>query len=93
MKHRFDTNNTTATFTQNDSDDAWGYQAGGGIEAMVTKNISLGLEYLYTDINDKDYAVTATGGPFSLAGTSTQMRPADQKFNYHAVRGSVNFRF
>ncbi len=90
MNHGFSTSNTTSSFTQNNKDDAWGYQAGGGIEAMVTKKVSIGLEYLYTDINDDKYTVTAVGGPF---GTGTNMRPGDQGFNYHAVRGSVNFRF
>lgn len=90
MDHGFRTTNTTATFTQNGNDDAWGYQYGGGIEAMITKHISLGMEYLYTDVKDKNYSVTAVGGAF---GTGTDMRPADQRLNYHAVRGTVNFRF
>ncbi|MCE7797679.1 outer membrane beta-barrel protein [Sphingobium sufflavum] len=100
MKHGFFTTNTTSTFTQQGSDDAWGYQAGGGIEAMVTKQISIGLEYLYTDINDDKTFVTAvtpasianpTGVPFGTGGTN--LRPRDQSFNYHAIRGTVNFRF
>jgi len=94
LKHEFSTSNTTSTFTQNGKDNAWGYQVGGGIEAMVLKNISIGMEYLYTDINDKDYAVTAvtpTGVPFGTGGTN--MRPRDQGFNYHAIRGTVAFRF
>lgn len=94
MKHRFYTSNTTSTFTLNDQNDAWGYQVGGGIEAMVTKHISVGMEYLYTDIDDdKSFvtAVTPTGAPFGTAGTN--MRPTDQSFNYHALRGSVAFRF
>jgi outer membrane immunogenic protein len=90
MKNRFYTSNTTSTFAVNGKDSAWGYQAGGGIEAMVARHISVGMEYLYTDINDDKSFVTAAGGPF---GTGTNMRPTDQSFNYHAVRGSVNFRF
>ncbi|MET0241483.1 MAG: outer membrane beta-barrel protein [Sphingobium sp.] len=90
MDHAFVTSNRASSFVQNDKDDAWGYQAGGGIEAMVLKNVSIGMEYLYTDLDDKKYFVTATGGPF---GAGTNMRPADQGFNFHAVRGTVNFRF
>lgn len=94
MDHEFFTNNTTSTFVQNGKDDAWGYQAGGGIEAMVTKQVSIGLEYLYTNIKDDDYFVTATtaaGAPFGTGGTN--MRPGDRNFNYQAVRGTVAFRF
>lgn len=94
MDHGFSTTNTTSTFVQNGEDNAWGYQAGGGIEAMVTQHISIGLEYLYTDIDDDKYSVTATtpaGAPFLASGTN--MRPRDQSFNYHAVRGTVAFRF
>lgn len=94
MKNRFTTSNGTSTFAVNGKDDAWGYQVGGGIEAMVTKKISIGMEYLYTDINaDKSYvtAVTPAGIPFGTGGTD--MRPTDQSFNYHAIRGSVNFHF
>lgn len=90
MKHRFDTTNTTATFTDNGKDDAWGYQVGGGVEAMITNNISIGAEYLYSDFDDKKYYVTASGGAF---GAATRMRPADQGFNFHSIRGSINFRF
>ncbi|HEX7822114.1 MAG TPA: outer membrane beta-barrel protein [Sphingobium sp.] len=90
MSHGFATTNRVASFSQNNKDDAWGYQAGGGIEAMVTQKISIGLEYLYTDIDDDKYFVTAVGGAF---GTGTNMRPSDQGYNFHSVRGTVNFRF
>jgi outer membrane immunogenic protein len=71
---------------------------------MVTKHISIGLEYLYTDINDDDYSVGVTAGPGIVAPTAnpfvaadgtggTNMRPRDQSLNYHAMRGTVNFRF
>lgn len=90
MDHEFSTSNTTSSFVQNGKNDAWGYQVGGGLEAMVMKNISVGMEYLYTDINDDKYYVTATGGPF---GAGTNMRPGDQGFKYHAIRGTVAFRF
>ncbi len=90
MDNEFSTTNTVSTFTQNGSDDAWGYQGGGGVEAMVARNISVGMEYLYTNFKDDDYYVTATGGPF---GAGTRMKPSDDDFNYHAIRGTVSFRF
>jgi outer membrane immunogenic protein len=97
LDHEFSTTNPAGgavSFAQNGKDNAWGYQAGGGIELMVMKNISVGMEYLYTDINDDDYSVTLTGGPFSLVSPGgTNLRPRDQSLNYHAVRGTVAFRF
>ncbi|MET0365516.1 MAG: outer membrane beta-barrel protein [Sphingobium sp.] len=99
MKNRFYTSNTANTFAVSGKNHAWGYQAGGGIEAMVAKNISIGMEYLYTDINDdKSYVAVGQGSapvthPFIQTSGGTNLRSADQSFNYHAVRGSVNFRF
>ncbi|MFT3964354.1 MAG: outer membrane beta-barrel protein [Sphingobium sp.] len=99
MKNRLYTSNTANSFAFNGKDDAWGYQVGGGIEEMVAKNISIGMEYLYTDINDdKSYFSAGQGSapatnPFVLTSGGTNFRQNDQSFNYHAVRGSVNFRF
>ncbi|HEX7854256.1 MAG TPA: outer membrane beta-barrel protein [Sphingobium sp.] len=99
MRHRLYTSNTANSFASNGKDGAWGYQVGGGIEAMVTRHISIGMEYLYTDINDDKsfYAVGAgtapATNPFLLTSGGTNMRMSDQSFNYHAVRGSVNYRF
>lgn len=99
MKHRLYTSNTANSFTSNGKDSAWGYQVGGGIEAMVTRHVSIGMEYLYTDLNDdKSYWQVGAGSapatsPFLLNGGGTNMRQGDQSFNYHAVRGSIAYRF
>lgn len=90
MDNEFTTTNRASTFTQRGSDDAWGYQGGGGVEALVTRNISVGMEYLYTNFKDDDYYVNAVGGPF---GAGTRMKPVDNDFNYHSIRGTVSFRF
>lgn len=90
MRHEFRTTNTSATFARGGGDDAWGWQAGGGVEAMVLPHVSIGMEYLYTNLDDKDFYVTASGGAF---GSATRMRPADHSYETHAVRGTVNFRF
>ncbi|HEX7872706.1 MAG TPA: outer membrane beta-barrel protein [Sphingobium sp.] len=99
MKNRFYTSNGANSFAQSGKNHAWGYQAGGGIEAMVTSKVSIGLEYLYTDIDDdKSYIAVGQGSalpthPFVQTSGGTNLRGSDQSFNYHAVRGSVNFRF
>lgn len=90
MDNDFRTTNTVSTFTQNGGNDAWGYQGGGGVEALITRNISVGMEYLYSHFKDDDYYVTAVGGPF---GAGTRMKPSDDKFDYHAIRGTIGFRF
>lgn len=90
MQNRFTTTDASASFTANDEDDAWGWQTGGGVEALVTPRIGLGLEYLYSSFDNDDYHVTATGGAF---GTGTNLRPSDSKLNFHSIRGTVSFRF
>ncbi len=90
MDNRFSTTNQVSTFTQNGGNDAWGYQGGGGVEALITKNISVGMEYLYSSFKDDDYYVDAAGGPF---GAGVRMKPSDEDFSYHAIRGTIGFRF
>ena len=48
LDNRFSTTNTANSFADNGKTNAWGYAAGGGAEVMVTNNIAVGLEYLYT---------------------------------------------
>lgn len=97
--HTLSTTNTANTFTPNDKDMAWGYQAGGGAEVMLSDNVSLGLEYLYNKYADKDYRVVVTQGsapstnPFIQASSSTVMAPANTKFDFHSVRATLNFQF
>ncbi|ALC12724.1 outer membrane protein [Sphingopyxis sp. 113P3] len=96
MDNRFATTNSANSFSDNGKTNAWGYSAGGGAEAMLTKNVSLGLEYLYTDLKDDDYTVAVGQGtapdtnPF---GEGTDIKRSDPHFRTHSVRASVNFRF
>src|SRR3546814_13373076 len=67
---------------------------------MVTNNIGLGLEYLYTDVKDKDYVVNVGAGtadpatnPFLLNGGGTDIRRSDPTFQTPSVRGSLRYRF
>lgn len=57
----------------------WGWTIGGGVEAMLTQNISAKLEYLYVDLGKETYQ--STGG---LQGVS---------YTTSLLRGGVNYRF
>lgn len=100
IDHDFVTTNTANTFTENnDGDWQFGWQAGGGAELMVTRNISIGAEYLYSRYNDDDYSVGVTQGsapdtnPFILDSAQTDIRPNDDKFGFHSFRATVGFHF
>ena len=99
LDNKFTTSNTANSFTDNGKTNGWGYAAGGGAEVMVTNNISVGLEYLYTDIKDKDYVVNVGAGtapptnPFLLNGGGTDIQRSNAHFRTHSVRGAISYRF
>lgn len=100
FEHDFFTTNTANAFTElNDGDWDLGGQVGGGAEVMLTDNLSLGLEYLYTKLDDDKYAVEVTQGtaaatnPFLLNGGGTFLRSSDQVFDYHSLKASLSFQF
>ena len=99
IDHDFSTTNTANSFTPNDDRKmVFGFQAGGGAELMLTKNISIGMEYLYNRYNDDDYSVsigTGTAGatnPFVLAG-GVNARPSDTSYDFHTFRATVGLHF
>jgi outer membrane immunogenic protein len=100
VNHNFLTSNGLNSFTPNDDSDwVWGWQAGGGAEIMVTPKVSLGLEYLYSRYDDNDYEVAVGPGtallsnPFLLSGGGTNLRAAEDRFDFHTVRATLGFRF
>ncbi len=100
IDHDFSTTNTANSFTErNDGKMLWGWQAGGGTEVMLTNNLSLGVEYLYSRYKDDKYAVEVGQGtapatnPFLLNGGGTNMRLSDKVFDTHSVRAVVGLRF
>ena len=100
LDNKFTTTNAANSFDDNGKTNGWGYTVGGGAEVMVTNNIGLGLEYLYTDVKDKDYVVNVGAGtadpatnPFLLNGGGTDIRRSDPNFQTHSVRGTLSYRF
>ncbi|MGH6697055.1 outer membrane protein [Sphingopyxis sp.] len=99
LDNKFTTSNTANSFADNGKTNGWGYAAGGGAEVMVTNNISVGLEYLYTDLKDKDYVVNVGAGtapptnPFLLNGGGTDIQRSNAHFRTHSVRGAISYRF
>lgn len=100
IKNRFTTTNTANAFATNGNQNKWGWQAGGGIEQMIGRHFSFGLEYLYHNYDANNARVLATQGtapatnPFVLNGASgTTFRRSDNKFDWHSMRFTVGFRF
>ncbi|HTG37788.1 outer membrane protein [Sphingomonas sp.] len=101
INNSFTTSNGANAFTSEDAKhNSWGYTVGGGVEQSVTRNISLGLEYMYNNYQDDDYVVRAGPGtapatnPFLLGNASgTDMRRSDDNFRFHSVRATAAFRF
>jgi len=94
------TSNTENSFTTNGKQDAWGYSAGGGVEQKLGKNFSIGMEYLYTDLNDNKSRVQVGPGtapatsPFLLGNAGgTTLRRSDEGFRWHSIRAVATFRF
>lgn len=95
MKNSFATTNGENSFADTGKTNAWGYSVGGGAEVMVANNVSLGLEYLYTDLKDNDYRVEAGQGsaPGSSPLIGTNIIRDSQSFKTHSVRGTLGYRF
>lgn len=90
---------TTVT-TSGDQDNDFGYTVGGGVEARVTQNWSVGLEYLYTNLGDNDFQANLQGGPFGGAGGGAGSNPggttltgSDSDFDFHTINAKLTYRF
>lgn len=99
IRHRFATTNGVNTFTDNGSDSEWGYRVGAGVEQRLGSRFSLGLQYLYTSLEDDEFRVRAQGpapatNPFILTNASgTDFARSADRFSYHSVSVVANYRF
>lgn len=73
----------------------FGYVVGLGMEARVTRHLSLGLEYLYTNLGDSDFETNLSGpAAFSpVPGSSTNSRGSDRDFDFHMIQAKLTYRF
>lgn len=99
IDNSFSTTNGVNSFADNGKTNSWGWTAGGGVEAKVLKNFSMGVEYLYTRFTKDKYVVNVGPGtapatnPFLLVSGGTDMRRSDPKFDTHSIRLTAAFRF
>ena len=100
IDHDFITTNTANSFTEvDDGDWKFGTQLGAGAELMLTKNIGIGMEYLYSRYNDDDYHVVVGQGdagatsPFVQVSDGTNLTTSDSKFDMHSLRATVSVHF
>ena len=100
IKSGFETSNSINAFAFSD-DKSWefGWQGGGGAEVMLTRNLGIGLEYLYSSFKGGDYTATATQGnaadnnPFLLDTGVTDFKLANERLDFHAFRATASLRF
>ncbi|GFE74158.1 hypothetical protein NTCA1_18070 [Novosphingobium sp. TCA1] len=100
IDHDFLTTNTANSFDpQRGNKMVWGWQAGGGGEIMVARNVSLGLEYLYNRYSDNKYNVEVGPGtapatnPFLIDSGSTNIKGSNKNFSYHSLRATIGYQF
>jgi outer membrane immunogenic protein len=101
MKHSFRTTNTVNSFPEAGGGDANGWQWGLGVEHKFMPNVSVGLEYLRTSLEDDDYGVRATNSgttpatnPFLLVNTGgTNFLRSDDDFEFGSFRLTASWRF
>lgn len=67
-----------------------GYALGGGLEYMVSKNLTVGLDYSYLKLEDKDLSF-ACAPTACVGGGQSVLLNADPD-DVHMVTGRVNFR-
>ncbi len=98
LDNTFTTSNGVNTFVPAESDSAWGYQGGGGLEYRFS-NVSVGAEYLYTRLrDDEDFTVRVQGpapatNPFILSNASGTDLRRSAPFSFSAARLVVSYRF
>lgn len=85
---------SAATFTTAGGQDSdIGYTVGAGVETKVSERITIGVEYLYTNLGGNDFAATLTGGPFSGVTPTTDLTTGDDDFDFHTISLKMSYRF
>ncbi len=100
IRNSFSTSNAANSFTGNGNETGWGYALGGGVEQRLTSKVSVGLQYMYRNIDAGDYVVRAGPGtagltnPFRIVNPDgTNFKRSDNRFASHAVQLQVSYHF
>lgn len=100
VKNNFSTSNGANSFTEvNRKENGWGWTMGGGVEAKVSNNFSIGARYLWTRYNVGDYRVDVGAGsapatnPFRLTPSGGASINRGDKFDTQSVMMTTSFRF
>ena len=100
LKNSFQSTNTANAFTLTESGEGDGVQFGLGVERKIAGNVSLGLEYLRTRIDDEDTLVRTSRGtapltnPFLLVNANgTDFRRSDDRLELDTLQLTLNWRF
>jgi outer membrane immunogenic protein len=103
IEHIFTTSNAVNTFVPGRdavrTENAWGYQAGGGLEVRVASRWTLSGEYLYARFDDDEDGTVRSQGPAPATNPFILVNPAgtdlrrSQRFDVHSVRVALNYRF
>lgn len=101
INHSFRTTNTANAFPESGGGKGKGYQLGFGYERKLTPNVSVGLEFLRTSLDDDDYGVRATNSgstpatnAFLLVNTGgTGFLRTDDDFDFNSFRATAAWRF
>ena len=101
IERGFSSSNTVNSFTPDgDDEDSYGYRVGGGVEQRISDNFSIGVQYLYTSLEDEDFRVRAGGAnvpvsnPFILRNPNgTDFARSGDRFTSNNVSVVASFRF
>jgi opacity protein-like surface antigen len=99
VDHSFTTSNMVNTFVPAGDRSVWGYQLGAGFDMRLAARLRLGVEYLFTSLNDRDEFTVRVQGPAPATNAfirtnpaGTDLRRSDQ-FEFQNVRLTASYRF
>jgi hypothetical protein len=99
IRNSFATSNAVNAIADNGNPKSWGYVAGGGVEQSLGRNLSIGLEYLYTRFEDDHYRVRAARKCTREQPVRPEQQPGTEysrsqpRLDYHAARLTAPFGF
>jgi opacity protein-like surface antigen len=100
VENFFSTSNAANSFSNNGDSDADGWQAGVGYEHLFGDNFTVGVEYLYTSLDDDEFRVGVGPGsagptnPFLIVNPlGTDFARSDDEIELSSLRLTGSWRF